>query len=113
MDPLRWAPKEGIALQLFIAPSAARIPPQARQTLRDDLSALGIELSDFNDALPELEVNDDTDWFDNLHFNVRGAEKFSRWLGRRLAGTTAAEPDDPDAARWSERLSYLEEAAGI
>ena len=105
--------KEGIALKLFIAPSAARIPSKAMQTLRDDLSAMGIELSDFNDALPELDVNDDADWYDNLHFNVRGAEKFSRWLGRHLAGTAAAKNDDADAARWGERLRRLEEAAGI
>ena len=115
---LRWLEKlrdfcgeKGIELQLYIAPSASRIPSAALATLRDDLDARGIALTDCNETLPELGIDDGADWYDYLHFNVRGAEKFSRWLGRRLAEKLPAPADDPEAGLWSERLRALEEAA--
>ena len=115
---LRWLEKlrdfcagRGIALELYIAPSASRIPAAALQTLRDDLAARGIALTDCNEALPALGIDDSADWYDYLHFNVRGAEKFSRWLGRRLAEELPAQADAAETARWSERLRALEEAA--
>ncbi len=65
--------KKGVALLLFIAPSAARIPAAALETLCADAAALGIPLLDCNDALPLLGINDGADWYDNLHFNINGA----------------------------------------
>ena len=103
--------KEGVALQLYIAPSAARIPAAALRTLQSDVSARGIALADFNDALPELGIDDGADWYDNLHFNVRGAEKFSRWLGGYLSQRPELARSGADAQRWSERLAALEGAA--
>ena len=117
-DNLRWlekirdfCAKEGVALQLYIAPSAARIPAAALRTLQSDVSARGIALADFNDALPELGIDDGADWYDNLHFNVRGAEKFSRWLGGYLSQRPELARSGADAQRWSERLAALEGAA--
>ena len=117
-DNLRWLEKirdfcaeQGSELALFIAPSVSRIPAAMLQTLREDLSERGMSLTEFNEILPELDIDDGSDWYDTLHFNVRGAEKFSRWLGRYLARRTEARADDETDALWSERLRALEEAA--
>ena len=96
---------------LYIAPSISRIPAAMLQTLREDLSERGMSLTEFNEILPELDIDDGSDWYDTLHFNVRGAEKFSRWLGRYLARRTEARADDETDALWNERLRALEEAA--
>ena len=117
-DNLRWLEKirdfcaeRGIDLALYIAPSASRIPYAALETLRNDLLASGRELTDCNEILPELMIDDSSDWYDYLHFNVRGAEKFSRWIGRRLAAAYTAAADDPAKEQWSDRLRALEAAA--
>jgi len=117
-ENLRWLEKirdfcaaQGSELLLYITPSISRIPADAMQTLREDLSDRGMTLTDCNEILPELDIDSDSDWYDALHFNVRGAEKFSRWLGRFFAERTEARADDELDALWSERLRGLEEAA--
>ena len=113
-ENLRWlekirdyCEKQNAALLLYAAPSAGRIPAEAMAALRQDTAALGLTFIDFNDILPELGVDDARDWYDFLHFNVRGAEKFSRWLGTFLTerqGLTTLEEKD---AVWAEKLAYL------
>ena len=104
--------RRDIPLLLYFAPSAGRIPAAAMETLRADVSALGLTLTDLNEALPELGIDDTRDWYDFLHFNARGAEKFSRWLGADLAETQDLTPASGEDAAWAERLAYLEKLAG-
>ena len=118
-ENLRWLEKirdfcaqQDTELLLYIAPSAGRIPAAAMETLRADVSALGLTLTDLNEALPELGIDDTRDWYDFLHFNARGAEKFSRWLGADLAETQDLTPAAGEDAVWTERLAYLEKLAG-
>jgi hypothetical protein len=58
-----------------------------------------------------MGIDDETDWYDYLHFNVYGAEKFSRWLGTELLTLPELEARPASDALWSERLAALEEAA--
>ena len=99
------------ALLLYVAPSAGRIPAAAMELLRQDLSALGLSLADLNEALPELGIDDERDWYDFLHFNERGAEKFSRWLGAYLTAQPGIMPSEGEDAAWTEKLAYLETLA--
>ncbi len=118
-ENLRWltrirdfCDRQGIPLLLCVAPSAGRIPAAAMETLRKDVAALGLTLTDLNEALPELGIDDTNDWYDFLHFNARGAEKFSRWLGADLVGTQGLTPTAGEDTAWAERLAYLEKLAG-
>ena len=98
-----------IALLLYLTPTESKLPETSLRTVRDDAAALGIEFADFNDALPELDVDDGSDWYDALHFNIRGAEKFSRWLGAYLAGRVdAAAQTETDAALWRARAEHIQ-----
>ncbi len=67
---------------------------------------MGIELWDLSDLAQELGIDNDLDWYDPLHFNISGAEKFSRWWGRALKAEVAPEPG-ADAAAWEARLQAL------
>ena len=117
-DNLQWlgkiadyCEKNGIELMPFIAPSTGKIPPAALETLRGDVAALGLTLTDFNEIIPELEIDYSTDWYDPRHFNLRGAVKFSRWLGEYLSVECGVTPTaEADAELWNERLQYVEDA---
>ena len=54
--------------------------------------------------MDDLNIDDSTDWFDFLHFNCRGAEKFSHFMARYLTdslGLTATEGEGE--ALWQSR----------
>ncbi len=101
--------ENGAQLLLYITPSAGKIPPAALDALKQDAAKLGVTLEDFNEALPEMNIDNNTDWFDYLHFNVYGAQKFSRWLGGRLA-QYGFQPVPVDEALWTGRTAYIQTA---
>ena len=76
--------KHGIRLVLYVAPSYARIPAAAMQTLQADVQAIPhTAFFDCNDGTwPQVDAQ--TGWYDSLHYNVHGAEIFSREMAKRL-----------------------------
>ena len=100
----------GAQLLLYIAPSAGKIPADALKTLEGDLAARDVALADFNRELPRMGIDDNTDWYDFLHFNLRGAEKFTRFLAGWLEEHYGLEPKGCDAALWQRRLDHLNSA---
>ena len=99
--------KKNLRLLVYLAPSAARTPHKVTERIGADMQEMGIEFLDLSDIALELGVNDELDWYDPLHFNISGAEKFSRWWGRTLAGELTPKPE-ADAELWKERLKALE-----
>lgn len=97
---------EGIELLLYITPSAGKIPEEALNTLRGDLESIGVTLRDFNEDMDALALDDDTDWYDPLHFNIRGAEKFSRFLADELAAYELS-PAAESSELWQQRVEYI------
>ncbi len=93
-------------LLMYLSPSAARTPPELTERIKADAADMGIELWDLSDLAQELGIDNDLDWYDPLHFNISGAEKFSRWWGRALKAEVAPEPG-ADAAAWEARLQAL------
>ena len=99
--------KKGVQLLVYLAPSAARTPLEVTERIKADAEALGIRFLDLSDIATELGIDDDLDWYDPLHFNISGAEKFSRWWGRMLAGELTPDPQ-ADRMLWQARLDALE-----
>lgn len=94
-----------IQLMLFLTPAKTQIPPEALSQLKEDVSALSNAIfTDFNESCGELGIDDGTDWFDFLHFNCRGADKFSRYLAGYLAGELDMPPTEgEDENLWQRR----------
>ena len=92
---------------VYLAPSAARTPHEVTERIGADVREMGIEFLDLSDIAPEIDISDELDWYDPLHFNISGAEKFSRWWGRTLAEELTPNPE-ADAEFWKERLEALE-----
>jgi hypothetical protein len=100
-----YCQQNGIQLLLFLTPTKGRIPTEAQAQMEADIAALpGAVFTDFNDCWDQLGIDDSTDWFDFLHFNCRGAEKFSRYLAGYLAGELGLSPTEgADQALWQAR----------
>ena len=111
---LKWLEKirdfcaeEGIELIPYIAPVRDKIPQSEVDVLRADLTALGLPLHDFCEIMPELGIANEADWYDPRHFNLRGAVKFSSWLGKNLESLGIVPTIEADETLWTERLEYV------
>ena len=114
-ESIKWLGKigklcegKGIRLLVYLSPTAARLPTEITERIGEDARKLEIEFWDLSDLAQELGIDYDCDWYDPLHFNIDGAEKFSRWWGNTLASEFAAK-EETDALLWRLRLDELNE----
>ena len=95
-----------IQLMLFLTPTKGRIPDEALSVLKQDAAALdGVLFVDFNEHMDELNIDDNSDWYDFLHFNFRGAEKFSHHMASYLKDSLGLIPGaTADSVLWQSRV---------
>ena len=101
--------QEGCQLVIYIAPTKSKIPAQALEQLKKDAQAIGgAVFLDCNPDLPTLGIDDETDWYDTLHFNVLGAVKFSEYLAAYLKEQGfLPEKQEPASELWDIRAFVL------
>lgn len=106
----RLCREEGIIPVFYESPAASVMPPEEMERVRQELAGLeGAVVVNFNDCRDEIGAELDYDYFDNLHYNAAGAEKFSRYLGRWFEQNFDVEPKPgQDQALWQSRLEYAE-----
>ena len=98
----------GIACVFFMAPSMNPYPAQMEARLFADLRALPCSAAeDWQDLVDELGIDAQTDWYDNIHFNTRGAEKFTAHLSGYLQDLGLSPARNADAELWSRRIAWL------
>lgn len=101
--------EKGITLICYFAPAMEVVPASARETLTARLAQAGVTVWDLSLSAPEMGVDDETDWYDFLHFNQSGAEKFTAFLADRLLALGAKPYGTADAALWQQRADYLKD----
>ena len=80
------------------------------ERLLADLRALpGAAAEDWTDLIEEIGIDNAADWFDSLHLNRKGAEKFTVFLSDYLAELGLKPTSGADAALWLSRVNYLYE----
>ena len=100
--------KEGSRLIFFIAPSYWRLNGRYLQMLSSDISSIkNVQFIDFNQTYAGLGIDPESDYYDLLHFNYRGAEKFSATLAGIIDGYFF-NYDDVDTELWNSRLEHYE-----
>lgn len=93
--------EQGIQLLLYLTPAKSKLLPETLSQLEADVSGLaGVTFVDFNGCIDTLGIDDAVDWYDPIHFNCRGAVKFSRYL----AGYLERELELPPTAGIDETL---------
>lgn len=109
--------EHGILPVFYIAPTYWRLSDEHAQMLEKDIEKLtNVRFFDFNTSenLPDFDT--EKDWFDLLHFNYRGAEKFSNHLAGLMSNELGLSPSrDADSVLWNlryEKYRQLKSAAG-
>lgn len=100
---------EGIQPVFYIASGMGRIPAELEQPLE---AAIAADMPDAvflncNDYTDRIGADPARDYYDTLHYNVAGAEKFSRFLGQWIDDTLELTPSDRDAALWQSRAEHF------
>ena len=99
-----------IRLLLYLAPSMRKVPAQTLAEMEADVGALHAEYRDFNRELDGLGIDDDADWYDSVHLNFAGAEKFSKVFAEFLLASGATPGGNADSALWESRVeTYLKQ----
>lgn len=100
---------EGIDCVFFLTPTMKDYTEAQTERLLADLRALPCRaVEDWTDLIEEIGIDSQTDWYDGIHFNQNGAEKFTAFLSDYLL-TLGLEPTPgADAELWQERLEYLQ-----
>ena len=102
---------QGILPVFYESPALSRMPQAqmdeiyaALRTYEDE----GAVLLNCNAHFDEIGADYGTDFYDPLHYNAGGAEKFSRWLGRWSVETFGGLPVAHDPDLWQQRLEHFE-----
>lgn len=96
--------EEHIRLIFFLSPGLERISGEWTAQMRTDLTALGADFVDFNETFDEIGFDLSADFYDPLHTNIVGAEKFSRYLSHRLEEFGVAPGGQADSVLWQGRV---------
>ena len=101
--------EEGITPVFYESPAASTMPEELMGPIRRELAAIeGTVVVNFNDYRDEIGAALDHDYYDNLHYNAAGAEKFSRFLARWTEENLSLNPTGRgDEALWQSRVEYI------
>lgn len=98
--------QEDIKPVFYIAPTCLSLSDEHLSMLKSDIEAIdGVSFIDFNSDEYSTDYDLQRDYYDLLHFNCYGAEKFSAQLGKLMTGTLGIRADSgSDDALWLQRL---------
>ena len=101
--------EEGITLVFYESPAASTMPEELMGPIRRELAAIdGALVVNFNDYREDIGAKLEGDYYDALHYNAAGAEKFTRFLAAWTAEKLTISPTEgEDEALWSRRLEHI------
>lgn len=99
----------GVTPVFYESPAASTMPRALMDPVYEALSAVeGAVVVDFNDYRDAIGAELEGDYYDPLHYNAVGAEKFSRflagWIGENLTLTPSG---NADGELWQSRAEYI------
>lgn len=106
-----YATEHDVAVIFYIAPSYWLPEKKYLDLAAADARAIDNAIFyDMNDDFAALGIDDSIDFFDILHFNYRGAEKFSTYLGHLIC-TLELDTPTADTQLWQSRSEYFHQLA--
>lgn len=101
--------EEGITPVFYESPAASTMPRALMEPIYDALNAIeGAVVVNFNDYRETIGAALEGDYYDALHYNAAGAEKFSRFLAAWVTEELDAVPSGrADEALWQSRLELI------
>ncbi len=106
----KYCKEKDCKIVAYVAPAKSQIPEEALKTLAWDVGKLQNII--FLNCYPEqnaMGIEDSQDWYDSLHFNVYGAEKFTRFLAQyaKEQQLIPKVSQSKDTRLWEERLDWI------
>lgn len=108
-DIIATAQASGARVLLVIGPSTRPVLHEAWvPRLQADLKRRypGVELLDTASRVAEMGIDYERDYYDLWHLNSKGAEKYSRWFGRKLVSDGTVSPKGNDRLDEPWRLEW-------
>ena len=101
--------KQEIQSIFYIAPTMGRIPQHLIDTLQKTIASEmpKAHFLNCNDYTVQIDADPTRDYFDTLHYNASGAEKFSRFLGDWINQYLALTSQQQEESLWQHRASYF------
>ena len=98
--------EENIQLVMCLSPRYGTLSAAAEARLEALWASLDAPFVDFDTLREDIGIDDKRDFFDLTHLNVRGAEKYSRWLAAYFTENCGVQPAGrADAAYWNYRIT--------
>lgn len=101
--------EQDISLLLCMSPRCNVMKPETVEKLHALLDTLDADFADFDLMRDQIGIDDQTDFYDNSHLNVFGAEKFSCYLANYFVQTCAISPADAPSELWDARVQHYED----
>lgn len=103
--------KKGTKAVFYLAPSRSRLDGNAIEKLDEEIMQItGDALLEFDAIYDTLGIDDSTDYYDPMHFNVKGAVKFSNlcksFIQENYPEIEANGAETHDEL-WKKRISYF------
>ena len=101
--------QQGITPVFYESPAASTMPEELMGPIRQELAAIeGALVVNFNDYRDEIGAALEGDYYDALHYNAAGAEKFTRFLANWTAENLPLVPTEgEDEELWTQRVEYI------
>ena len=101
--------EEGITPVFYESPAASTMPEALMAPVYETMGAIdGAVVVNFNDYRDDIGAALEGEYYDPLHYNAAGAEKFSTFLGRWVQENLDAVPSGrADQALWQSRVEYI------
>lgn len=98
--------EEGITPVFYESPAVHTMPSELMDPVRESLAQRGdTVVVNFNDHRDAIGAELEGDYYDALHYNASGAEKFTRYLGSWFLENLEANPSGrADADLWQSRV---------
>ncbi|MBQ3182335.1 MAG: hypothetical protein IJB57_01570 [Clostridia bacterium] len=94
--------EKGIKVELFLSPSCYYLDDEAQNRLKNTFP--DVTFVDYSDSMEEMGIDMKSDFYDKLHLNFSGADKFSGFLAEHITeyyDITEREHSEP---LWQERV---------
>lgn len=103
--------EEGITPVFYESPAASTMPRSLMDPVYETLNAVdGAVVVNFNEHRDAIGAELQGDYYDNLHYNAVGAEKFSRFLAAWVQENLNLVPANrADETLWRQRVDYIRE----
>jgi len=95
--------RKDVRLICYFAPCYNQVPALWRENVVGSLDG-ALDLSDLGEV---IGADKSADWYDVLHFNQKGAARFSAWWASYLTEQGVAHTHDCDQALWQQRADYF------